>query len=95
MSRSSEAPGAVPVAPHLLTVEEAAAYLSVPPHWLADAARNRRIRCTRLGRRIRFRVEHLEEFIAANEQPVTAPLASPRSLQPVPASRRRGARSRL
>ena len=28
MSRSSEAPGAVPVAPHLLTVEEAAAYLA-------------------------------------------------------------------
>lgn len=56
----------------LLTVDEAAAYLNVPARWVADAVRQRRVRCTRIGKHVRFRVEHLEELVAAGEQPVTA-----------------------
>lgn len=82
-------------APQLMTVEEAAAYLNVSPHWLAEAVRQRRIRCTRLGRLVRFRLAHLEEFIAANEQPLTTAPGPGRALRPVPAPRRGGARSRL
>lgn len=58
----------------LLTTDEAAAYLNVPARWVADAARQRRIRCTRIGKHVRFRLEHLEELIAAGEQPATAPV---------------------
>lgn len=60
--------------PSLLTTEEAAAYLNVPARWVADAARQGKVRCTRIGKHVRFRVEHLEELIAAGEQPVTAEL---------------------
>ena len=76
----------------LLTIDEAAAYLNVPARWVADAVRQRRIRCTRIGKHVRFRIEHLDELIAACEQPVTAP---PPSLHSVPQPRRQGARSRL
>jgi len=54
----------------LLTIDEAAAYLNVPARWVADAVRQRKIRCTRLGKHVRFRIEHLEELIIAGEQPV-------------------------
>lgn len=62
---------ALPPQPALLTIEEAAAYLNVPARWVADAVRQRRMRCTRIGKHIRFRIEHLEELIASGEQPVT------------------------
>ncbi len=55
----------------LLTIDEAAAYLNVSARWVADAVRQRRIRCTRIGKHVRFRVEHLDELVAAGEQPVT------------------------
>jgi excisionase family DNA binding protein len=58
----------------LLTIEEAAAYLNVPVRWVAVAARQGTVRCTRIGKHVRFRVEHLDELIAAGEQPVTAEL---------------------
>ena len=54
----------------LLTINEAATYLNVPARWVADAVRQRKVRCTRIGKHIRFRVEHLDELIAAGEQPV-------------------------
>ncbi len=76
----------------LLTVDEAAAYLNVPARWVADAVRQRKVRCTRIGKHVRFRIEHLEELVAAGEQPVTAP-AQPLVIVPHP--RRRGGRSRL
>jgi excisionase family DNA binding protein len=76
----------------LLTIDEAAAYLNVPARWVADAVRQRKVRCTRIGKHVRFRVEHLEELIAAGEQPVTT-AAQPLALVPQP--RRRGGRSRL
>jgi excisionase family DNA binding protein len=56
----------------LLTIDEAAAYLNVPARWVADAVRQRKVRCTRIGKHVRFRIEHLEELMAAGEQPVTA-----------------------
>ena len=56
----------------LLSIEEAAAYLNVPTGWVADAVRERRIRCTRIGKHVRFRIEHLDELVAAGEQPVTS-----------------------
>jgi excisionase family DNA binding protein len=55
----------------LLTIEEAAQYLNVPARWVADAVRQRKVRCTRIGKHVRFRVEHLDELVAAGEQPVT------------------------
>ena len=58
--------------PALFTIDEAAAYLNVPARWVADAVRQRRVRCTRIGKHVRFRLEHLEELIAAGEQPVLA-----------------------
>ncbi len=76
----------------LLTIDEAAAYLNVPARWVADAVRQRKVRCIRIGKHVRFRIEHLEELITAGEQPVTT-AAQPLGLVPQP--RRRGGRSRL
>lgn len=59
--------------PALLNIDEAADYLNVPRRWVADAVRQRRIRCTRIGKHVRFRIEHLDELVAACEQAVTAP----------------------
>ncbi|WP_344734435.1 helix-turn-helix domain-containing protein [Nocardioides fonticola] len=56
----------------LLTTEEAAAYLSVPARWVADAARTGKLRCTRIGKHVRLRLEHLDELIDAGEQAVTS-----------------------
>lgn len=75
----------------LLTIDEAAAYLNVPTRWVADAVRERKVRCTRIGKHIRFRPEHLDELIDAGEQPVSA---APMSLS-VAAPPRSGRRSRL
>lgn len=56
----------------LMTIDEAAAYLNVPARWVADAVRQRKVRCTRIGKHVRFRVEQLDELVAAGEQPVTS-----------------------
>lgn len=75
----------------LLTIAEAAAYLNVPKRWVADAVRTHRLRCTRLGKHVRIRVEHLDELIAAGEQPVlTKPTSNVIAIQP-----RSSARARL
>jgi excisionase family DNA binding protein len=76
----------------LLNIDEAAAYLNVPARWVADAVRLRKLRCTRIGKHVRFRLEHLEELIAAGEQPATTPT---HPLTGVAQPRRRGGRSRL
>jgi excisionase family DNA binding protein len=89
-SYAVSAPG--PEQQHLLNIDEAAAYLNVPARWVADAVRQRKVRCTRIGKHVRFRTEHLEELISAGEQSVTThthPLAI------VAQPRRRGGRSRL
>jgi len=75
---------------HLLTIGQAAAYLNVPPRWVSDAVRAHRIRCTRIGKHVRIRPEHLEELIAAGEQPVLEPATSVDALR-----RPTSARSRL
>ena len=64
--------GPAPAAPNrpLLTIDEAAD-INVPSRWVADAVRQRRVRCTRIGKHVRFRVEHLDELVTAGEQPVT------------------------
>lgn len=59
--------------PTLLTITEAAEYLNVSERWVQEAVRQRRLRCTRLGKHVRFRLEHLDELVAAGEQPVTGP----------------------
>jgi excisionase family DNA binding protein len=76
----------------LLTIAEAATYLNVPVRWVADAVRQRKVRCTRIGKHVRFRPEHLEELIEAGEQPVTMPT---QPLAVVPQPRGRSSRSRL
>ena len=76
--------------PSLLNTAEAAEYLHVPERWVQEAVRQRKLRCTRLGKHLRFRIEHLDELVAAGEQPVTGP---PVGLRAVPAQDRR--RSRL
>lgn len=57
----------------LLTIAEAAAYLNVPNRWVADAVRLHRVRCTRIGKHVRLRPEHLDELIEAGEQPLLGP----------------------
>ena len=74
----------------LLTIAEAADYLNVPERWVREAVRQRKVRCTRLGKHVRFRSEHLDELVAAGEQPVSAP---PVRLKALPVADRR--RSRL
>ena len=63
----------LPLPPSLLNIEEAASYLNVPRRWVEDAVRQRRIRCSRIGKHVRFRIEHLDELVASCEQAVTAP----------------------
>ncbi len=57
----------------LLTVQEAADYLNVSVRWVQDAVQQRRMRCTRIGKHVRFTAAHLTELIEAGEQPVTDP----------------------
>jgi hypothetical protein len=42
----------------------------------ARGRRQRKVRCTRIGKHIRLRVEHLDELVAAGEQPVTSDVIS-------------------
>ena len=56
----------------LMTIDDAATYLNVPVRWVADAVRQHKVRCTRIGKHVRFRVEHLDELVAAGEQSVTS-----------------------
>jgi excisionase family DNA binding protein len=71
----------------LLTVPEAADFLNVPLRWLQDAVQQRRVRCTRIGKHVRFTAEHLAELIAAGEQAVSQP-AHRESTQGQPSGRR-------
>ena len=68
-----EADWASPVRNRLLTTPEAAEFLNVPVRWLEDAVRQRRVRCTRIGKHIRFTSEHLAELVESGEQTVIAP----------------------
>jgi excisionase family DNA binding protein len=83
-------PTTSPSSGRLLTLPEAAAHLNVSVRWLQEAVQQRRVRCTRIGKHVRFTNEHLVELIAAGEQPVTLP-AHPATAM----IRQHGRRSRL
>ena len=55
--------GPNPTAGHLLTIDEAAAFLNVPARWVSEAVRQRRVRCTRIGKHVRFRRADVEQWI--------------------------------
>jgi excisionase family DNA binding protein len=59
--------------PVLLTLDEAAALLSVPASWLKQRVARHTVACTRLGRHIRFTHEQLTAIIDAAAQPVLTP----------------------
>jgi len=42
---------------------------------VSEAVRTRRIRCARIGKHVRFKVEHLAELMVAGEQPVSGSIA--------------------
>lgn len=46
--------------PALLSTSEAADYLNVPVRWVQEAVRQPKVRCARLGKHVRLRVEHLD-----------------------------------
>lgn len=54
----------------LLTIDEAAAMLSVPTTWLKKRVASHTVACTRLGRHIRFTREQVSAIIDAAAQPV-------------------------
>jgi excisionase family DNA binding protein len=66
-----------------MTTEEAADFLCVSYSWLKKAAQRREVPCTHIGRAVRFSRTHVEEIIAAGEQP------------PLQTQRRTSARTRL
>ncbi|MEJ7744999.1 MAG: helix-turn-helix domain-containing protein [Nocardioidaceae bacterium] len=68
----------------LYTIDQAATYLGVPRGWVEAKARERAIPHTRIGKHVRFTIEHLQQIVKAGEQPIF--------LQPL---RRGTARSRL
>lgn len=68
----------------LLTIDDAAGYFNVKRRWVEDAAREGRLRFTRVGKHVRFRKEWLDDFLAAAERPVTMPAI------PIQVGRRRG-----
>jgi excisionase family DNA binding protein len=47
----------------LLSVEEAAAYLNSTTRWIRRSVAERRIRFTRLGRRLAFRRSWLDQYV--------------------------------
>ena len=57
----------------LLSVEKAAKRLGVSDEWVRKAARERRIESVKIGSRLLFRPEAVEDFIYANTRdPVEA-----------------------
>ena len=63
----------------LLTPTEVAKYLGATERWLADEVRAHRVRCTRIGKHVRFTHEHLVEIIRSREQPVLRSVSTARS----------------
>jgi len=67
--------------PRLLTIEAAAEYLGVPVRALRLLRETRQIPVVRLGKRIWFRPEDLDAWVAAQVEPaMRGPLARPRRL---------------
>jgi excisionase family DNA binding protein len=55
--------------PALMTVAEAAAYLSVKPGWLLDQAQRGRIARVKSGKVVRFRQADLDAWITDHMEP--------------------------
>lgn len=49
-AESTSAPGSTPSAAAPLPTDQAAEYRNVPARWIADAVRQRKVRCTRIGK---------------------------------------------
>jgi excisionase family DNA binding protein len=73
---SEELPG---LPDRLLTPLEVADYLGASERWLVDAVRNKQVRCTRIGKHVRFTREHVREIISSGEQPVLRSVGSART----------------
>lgn len=72
-SHTQQATSPLPELPNrMMKQEEVAAYLNVPVRWVEDAVQQRRIRHTRIGKHVRIAPAHVQEPIAAGEQPVIA-----------------------
>jgi excisionase family DNA binding protein len=69
-SMQQTAPNLAGLPNHLLTIPEVAEFLNVPVRWVQEAVQQRRVRCTRIGKHVRFTAEHLAELIASGEQGV-------------------------
>lgn len=54
----------------LLDTKEAAAMISVPESWLAEAARKNKIAVVHVGHYVRFRVADLEAFVEQSKTKV-------------------------
>lgn len=54
----------------LLTPDELAALLKVPPTWVRDKITARKIPFTKVGRHVRFAPHHVTQIIANGEEPV-------------------------
>jgi excisionase family DNA binding protein len=68
-------------ADRLLTIEEIAERLSVPPSWVAQSARDGRIPHVRLGRYVRFNWPDVEAWLV-DQRAGVAPMARPRKHRP-------------
>jgi excisionase family DNA binding protein len=53
-SMQQPAPSLAGLPNHLLTIPEVAEFLNVPLRWVRDAVQQRRVRCTRIGKHVRF-----------------------------------------
>ena len=67
----------------LLNIEGAASYLAIPERTLRNKVSSGVVPHTRIGKHVRFTLEHLAAIVAAGERPVTT------------SAKRPGARSRL
>lgn len=61
------------VAEPMRDITEAAAFLKIPRSTLRDMVTARTVPHTRIGRHVRFSQEHLDQIVAAGEQPVASP----------------------
>ncbi|WP_169732970.1 helix-turn-helix domain-containing protein [Haloechinothrix halophila] len=67
-----EGTGARSSPPVLYTPAEAARLLKVPESWLRRQAGQRRVRCTYLGRHLRFSDADLHDIVATGTRPARA-----------------------
>jgi excisionase family DNA binding protein len=76
MSIHTEPPALVGLPMKLLTMQEVADYLDVPLSWVQDQVRTRKVRCSRIGKHVRFTHDQVVEIVAAGEQRVVSRSAS-------------------